>query len=231
MDLVDGKKGRIKDDCLTSALGVTEDTRGGDLERTAMSWNYEKRDLGRNDFVCDTEAQGWCLAGDVGWRAAVCWDRLLLVHRTNLHMSSQLHLQCHYVGALKSAMERVYTTETSKWNKSSRSLYCSSPPWSHFTSTPLFGKHWHVCDGKNPDSEWDHLVIMLNMRIKYVNQRNLEMMTLGVGGRRKATEELQKIWRSFWGELEVKVFKEPKRAEIPKKEDLMNNVTCSQDVL
>lgn len=74
-------------------------------------------------------------------------------------------------------------------------------------------------------------MIMLNMRIKYVNQRNLEMMTLGVGGRRKATEELQKIWRSFWGELEVKVFKEPKRAEIPKKEDLMNNVTCSQDVL
>lgn len=57
------------------------------------------------------------------------------------------------------------------------------------------------------------------------------MMTLGVGGRRKATEELQEIWRIFWGELEVKVFKEPKRAEIPKKEDLMNNVTCSQDVL
>lgn len=53
------------------------------------------------------------------------------------------------------------------------------------------------------------------------------MMILGVGGRRKVIEEFQEIWRIFWGELEVKVFKEFKRVEIFKKEDLMNNVICS----
>lgn len=57
-------------------------------------------------------------------------------------------------------------------------------------------------------------MIMFNMKIKYVNENNV---ILGVGGRRKATEEFHKGWKNIKRELEMKVFKESKRVVIFKK--------------
>lgn len=51
-------------------------------------------------------------------------------------------------------------------------------------------------------------MISFNMRIKYVHEK---MSLLGVGKRRKATDELQIGGRNVEGELEMKVFKKSNR--------------------
>lgn len=163
----------------------------GDSERKRTRWNCKKP---------DSREKVWCMKLMLGDSV---WQEIQLGCSCALE-SAPPASESQFGGSLPSFSAvtwvpwnhggSIYITEISKWYKirSFPPLLISSPEpvYQHVTVGETLAYMWQL-------KSW-RWMISFNMRIKYVHEK---MSLLGVGKRRKATDELQIGWRNVEGEL------------------------------